>query len=84
MSAHNDITGQPLNVGDRVAYATKAKGDRVVQKLGVILELIYVKANTHGDPEPPLVKVRVDQVSNNAPITQHDLTRLDKMVKLWS
>lgn len=79
---HKDIAGEPLNVGDRVAYATKAKGDKVVQKLGVILELVYVKANKHGEPEPPQVRVRVDHVSNSAPVTQHDLTRLDKMVKL--
>lgn len=76
-----DIKGEPLRIGDRVAYATGTY-QKVAMKLGVIIGTEYPKNNKRGEPMPYMVRVRVDLVSTGATPPQNDLVSMNRMVKL--
>lgn len=80
MSEYKDITGQNLNVGDRIAYAT-SQSNSVEMKLGTIVEL--VQTISYNDRVIPKIRVQVEETSGyRAPAKPVLLEKLKRVVKL--
>lgn len=83
MSEYKDITGQDLNVGDRIAYAT-SQSNSVEMKLGTITELVPQKLDKYEWMQPVKIRVQVEETSARwgTPAKPVLITKLERVVKL--
>ena len=81
MSEYKDITGQDLNVGDRVAYAT-SQSNSVSMKIGNITELVS-KESGWSDRMVHKIRILVDTSSDRwLPEKPVLIEKLNRVVKL--
>lgn len=82
MSKYKDITGQPLAVGDRVAYAT-SQSNSVEMKLGVITELVETVPKYEWESVVHKIRVQVEETSGYRPPKKPVLiAKLYRVVKI--